>query len=74
MNDQLKPTNEEIAEYICDWVNTLDGYGIVVTDGFEEYVLALGKSTNFSVLREMFTPRLYNSIDEYVKDTKEESE
>jgi len=72
MTEELKPTNEEIAEYITDWINSLDGYGIVIVGDFEDYVLALGKSTNFDVLRQMFTPEMYSSIQEYADKTKGE--
>ena len=61
MTDQLKPSNDEIAEYILMWHIKLTW-----SDNPEEAV----KNTDFQPLRDMFTPSLYNSIEDYVKGEK----
>ena len=52
MTDELKPTNEEIAEYIFDWIEQLDGAGIVLVND-EDVKLKLSFS-DFEYLRSIF--------------------
>ena len=72
-SNSLKPTNEEIANYLITWIYSLDGYGIIVVDDSEidNAVHAWIERTNLKVLRDMFNPPLYNSIQEYADSDKE---
>ena len=61
-NNELKPTDKEIAEYILSWI---------VSDEHEDYerrlleILEIGQG--FKNLRKMFAPVMYNSIEEWSK-------
>ena len=68
MNDQLKPTTNEIAQYIYEWIAYFDGHGLVITDddSIQQELKQIGDRCKFQNLREMFTPYLYNTIREYV--------
>lgn len=68
MNDQLKPSNDEIIRYILAYIDLFDGNGLTITDKdwIERELERIAFDSGFDVLRSMFAPRLYNSIDEYV--------
>jgi len=67
MEARLKPTNEEIVEYIWGWVAAFDvGKYLEIKDG-NKILVSLSQG-NFETLRAMFTPSLYNSIQEWVED------
>lgn len=69
MTDKLKPTNQEIIDYIFSWIEDLDGHGLIITDcDLIKSQLGTGRQVNFYILREMFTAHLYNSILEYVNN------
>jgi hypothetical protein len=63
MFDELKPTNEEIAKYILKWINMVENE--VIT---KEEILLFGG--NFTHLRSLFEPVMYDSIQEYVDKEK----
>lgn len=69
---QVKPTNQEIAEYIYMWIETFDEDGLIITDG--QLIKDELSKCNFEWLREMFAPEMYNSIDEWVKAQPERKE
>ena len=71
-NTELKPTNEDIARYIAQWIDSFDGQGLVVTENIgTDAIMCLGG--DFLRLRKMFVPDNYDSIQEYVDKTKEEN-
>jgi len=57
----LKPSNEEIANYIFQWIHTFLKYPSLTS-----FVLSSG-DCDFSALRKMFaSDDMHNSIQEYV--------
>jgi hypothetical protein len=69
MSEQVKPTNEEIAKYIFEWIIEFDRDGLIIED--EQYLKdALLHHKHFEDLREMFAPVMYDSIQEYVNKEK----
>ena len=71
MTNELKPTNDEIANYILEWIESFDDDALVITD-IDSIIDTIEntKRTNFKTLREMFAPVMYDSIQEYVEKEK----
>jgi len=66
----LKPTNEEIIEYILSWIDACHFGGLITIHDRKTIKEALSIDNNFDTLREMFAPVMYDSIQEYVEKEK----
>lgn len=59
----MKPTNEQIANYIMTWIQSLDGRGLVITDDEPiQEALDGASSVNWGGLRTLFAPTQLGSL------------
>lgn len=51
----MNPTNEQLKQYLTNWINGLNGIGLVITD--DELIkkqIQIASELNFAVLRTLF--------------------
>lgn len=54
MTDNLKPTNDEIAEYIYKWIESFDENGLIIVDDNVSIEGILLEGGDFLRLRKLF--------------------